>query len=174
MKKMTKYISIFFIVFIIILVPSNVFAEKDLLSIIEESELKACLEYGFDQETCEKATLKITRNSNNSDTDPIDISEDTDCEYIFGDPNNEDSVIYMMQRFFDYVKVIAPLLVVLLSGFDFAKITLSGDQDQMKKATSKLVIRLVCAVALYFVPMITTFLLNLINNSSVDQTCGLK
>ena len=96
------------------------------------------------------------------------------CDYILGDPNNEDSFAYMIQRILNYIKILAPLLVVLLSGFDFAKNALTGDQDAMKKATKKLGIRLGCAVGVYLAPLLTGFLINFINNSSVDSTCNIK
>lgn len=108
-----------------------------------------------------------------ADDDPDD-QDSKDCKYIFGNPNRESSVAYMIQKFFNYMKIIGPLLVIVLSGFDFAKNTLMSDQDSMKKATKKLSIRLLCAVALYFVPLITSFILNLINNTTGDQACGIK
>lgn len=98
----------------------------------------------------------------------------TDCEGIFGDPNSDKTTIYMIQKILNYVKVLAPLLVVLLSGFDFAKNALTGDQDEMKKATKKLGIRLACAVGVYLAPLLTGFLINFINKSSIDPTCNLK
>lgn len=96
------------------------------------------------------------------------------CQYIFGDPDDDGSVAWMLQKFFNYAKIIGPLLVLVLSGIDFAKNTLISDEKEMKNATHKLVIRLLCAVGLYFVPLLTSFIINLINNSSVDQTCGIK
>lgn len=98
----------------------------------------------------------------------------SDCEGIFGDPNNESSTAYMIQKVLNYAKILAPLLVVLLSGFDFAKNALTGDADEMKKATKKLGIRLVCAVGVYLAPLITGIIINFINNSSIDATCNIK
>ena len=43
-----------------------------------------------------------------------------------------------------------------------------------KKISKKLVTRLICAVGLYFVPLLTSFILNLINNTSGDQACGIQ
>jgi hypothetical protein len=100
--------------------------------------------------------------------------EATKCTYVLGDPNKDGSFANMMQKILNYIKIIAPILVVLLSGFDFAKNALTGDADEMKKATKKLGIRLACAVGVYLAPLITGFLINFINNSSVDQTCNIK
>ena len=96
------------------------------------------------------------------------------CTYVLGDPNKDGSFANMMQKILNYIKIIAPILVVLLSGFDFAKNTLIGDQEEMKKAGKKLGIRLACAVGVYLAPLLTGFLINFINNSSVDQTCNIK
>lgn len=121
--------------------------------------------------------LEKTDYTNNSvkrvDYENID-NDDANCEYIFGDPNDEKSVAYILQKFFDYIKIIGPILVIILSGYDFAKNALNSDADKMKKATSKLVTRLLCAVGLFFVPILTSFIINLINNTSYEQTCGIK
>lgn len=101
-------------------------------------------------------------------------NDDENCKYILGDPDDEKSVAYLLQKFFDYIKIIGPILVIILSGYDFAKNALSPDADKMKKATSKLVTRLLCAVGLFFVPILTSFIINLINNTSYEQTCGIK
>ena len=98
----------------------------------------------------------------------------SNCNYIFGDPNDENTTIFMIQKILNYAKVIAPLLVILLSGIDFTKNALTGDQDEMKKAAKKFGIRLACAVGVFLAPFLTGFILNFINNSSVDRTCKLK
>lgn len=113
----------------------------------------------------------ITGNDNkNKDTS----GDNGDCKYIFGDPRKEESVAYMMQKVLNYAKILAPLLVLVLSGIDFTKNALTGDQEDMKKATKKLGIRLLCALGVFLAPYLTGFLLNFINNSSVDQTCNIK
>ncbi len=100
--------------------------------------------------------------------------DDANCEYILGDPNKDYTVANMLQKIFDYIKIIGPILVIVLSGFDFAKNALNSDSDKMKKAGNKLLIRLLCAVGLYFVPVIASFIINLVNNTSYEQTCGIK
>lgn len=118
-----------------------------------------------------------TNNYNESNVvrlDFEDAGDDQNCEYILGDPDDEKSVAYMLQKVFDYIKIIGPILVIVLSGFDFAKNALLQDDEAMKKASKKLTTRLICAVLLYFVPVITSFLINLINNTSYEQTCGIS
>ena len=118
-----------------------------------------------------KAVEKIDYTSNNikrMDYENKD-NDDENCQYIIGE-----SVLEMLQKFFDYIKIIGPLLVIILSGYDFAKNALVPDADKMKKATSKLITRLLCAVGLFFVPILASFLINLINNTAYEQTCGIK
>ena len=118
-----------------------------------------------------KAIEKIDYTSNNikkmdNTINANDRNDDADCRYILGDPNSEASTAYFLQKIFDYIKIIGPLLVIILSGYDFARNALSPDADKMKKATSKLITRLLCAIGLFFVPMIASFIINLINNTS--------
>jgi len=121
------------------------------------------------------AVENINNNNNVVRLDYDSVGDDdANCEYILGDPNDDGSVAYMLQRIFDYLKIIGPILVIVLSGFDFAKNALNADSDKMKKASNKLLIRLLCAVGLFFVPVITSFIINLINNTSYEQTCGIS
>ena len=49
----------------------------------------------------------------------------------------------------------------------------SSDENVFKKAQSRLMIRLIAALALFLVPTLVQLLLGLINGIS-DPTCGLK
>lgn len=152
MKKIYKFIFIILAVFSITFKFENVKA-------LEKLDYK------------ENTTNSIVKMDN---PNPYEGDEDANCEYILGDPNDDRSVAYMLQKVFDYVKIIGPLLVIALSGFDFAKTAFASDDDAMKKASKKLVTRLVCAALLFFVPIITSFMLNLVNKSSYEKTCGIS
>ena len=105
----------------------------------------------------------------------VQYTEDVkSCDGIFGDPNSDSSTIYMIQKILNYIKVLAPLLVLLLSGIDFAKTVLSGNPDDMRKVMKKFGIRIACAVGVFLAPFLTSFIINFINDSSRDATCDLK
>lgn len=72
-----------------------------------------------------------------------------------------------MQKYFDILKVIVPILVVALSILDFSKVILNSDSDEMKKAQSKFVKRLILAVVFFLLPHLINFLLNLILETGV-------
>lgn len=101
------------------------------------------------------------------------------CGGIFGDVKNDGrdgsaaSIAYILQKIFNYMKILGPLLVIVLSGFEFAKIVLTGDDEAMAKARSKLIIRLILVILLFIIPYLVQFILGLINGSLTDPTCGI-
>ena len=125
-------------------------------------------------EEVEKSIKEAKEAEQNKTDEEKQKERSSDCRYVFGDPNDESSVAYIMQKIINYVKVLAPLLVLLLSGFEFAKNILTGDYDDMQKVLKKFGIRIACAVGVYLAPLLTGFIINFINNSSVDQTCNIK
>lgn len=80
---------------------------------------------------------------------------------------------WILQKLLNYIKIAGPILVVLLSAVDFIKAMASSDENVFKKAQSRLMIRLIAALALFLVPTLVQLLLGLINGIS-DPTCGLK
>ncbi len=80
---------------------------------------------------------------------------------------------WLLQKILNYIKIAGPILVVLLSALDFIKAVASSDENVFKKAQSRLVIRLVAALALFLVPTLVQLLLSLINGIT-DPSCGLK
>ncbi len=98
----------------------------------------------------------------------IDGNSEIGCD-VFG-IEREGSVGWILQKIFDYIKVIGPILVVLLSAIDFIKAILSSDEKAMKQAQSRLVIRLIAAIALFLLPTLIQLAMSLINQA----TCTLK
>ncbi len=80
---------------------------------------------------------------------------------------------WILQKLLNYIKIAGPILVVLLSAVDFIKAMASSDENVFKKAQSRLMIRLIAALALFLVPTLVQLLLGLVNGIS-DPTCGLK
>lgn len=120
--------------------------------------------------TMEICTLKKKSKSAKDRINEIIIDGDNEisCD-IFG-LENEGSVGWILQKIFDYIKVIGPILVVLLSAIDFIKAILSSDEKAMKQAQSRLVIRLIAAIALFLLPTLIQLAMSIINQA----TCTLK
>ena len=113
-------------------------------------------------------TKKI-KNSNNNSTksDLLKYKAETNCEGILGT-----KVINWLQKLFNIVKIVAPLLVLGLTIFEFAKAVISQDQDALKKAGNIFVQRLIIMIVLFFLPTIINLLLDLLDNT--NGTCNIK
>ena len=109
--------------------------------------------------------------TNNATLDGLNQKYDSCSQLI--DTETEGSFGWLLQKILNYMKIAGPILVVLLSALDFIKAIASSEEDAFKKAQSRLVIRLVAALALFLVPTFVELLLGLINGIS-DPSCGLK
>lgn len=115
--------------------------------------------------------------SDSTDTDDLmnGYDQDQNCDgndSLLGDPNDENSVAWLLQQVFNFIKVVGPILVVILSSVDFAKVVFTGNDDAMGKAQKKLAIRLVLAASLFFIPTIVAALLDIFGLTS--PTCGIR
>ena len=102
------------------------------------------------------------------DVDSEDFNKEVACEDII-DINDPGSVGWIIYTILNYIKIIGPILVVLLSSIDFIKAVVGFDEKAMKEAQSKLVIRLVAAIGLFLVPTLVQLLLSFINAT----TCAI-
>lgn len=109
--------------------------------------------------------------TNNANLNNLNQKYD-DCSQLI-DTETEGSFGWLLQKLLNYIKIAGPILVVLLSALDFIKAIASSEEDAFKKAQSRLVIRLVAALALFLVPTFVELLLGLINGIN-DPSCGLK
>ncbi len=75
----------------------------------------------------------------------------------------EGHIGWILNTILNYVKIIGPILVVLLSSIDFIKAVVGFDEKAMKEAQNKLIIRLVAALGLFLVPTLVQLLLSFIN-----------
>lgn len=99
--------------------------------------------------------------------------QDAECNSILGSTEDEESVAWLLQQLLNYVKILGPILVVILSSLDFAKAIITSDDENMKKSEKKLVIRLVLAIALFLIPTLVSVLLDTFGITT-DAICGLK
>ena len=112
---------------------------------------------------------------NDDDWDQLgaDLSEDNfnsldlECPDIIN--MEEGKLGWLLNMILNYIRIIGPVLVVLLSAIDFIKAVIGTDEKAMKEAQSKLIIRLVAAIALFLVPTLVQLLLSFINAT----TCTL-
>lgn len=104
----------------------------------------------------------------------LEASDVSTCKSILGDVNNEKSVAWLVQRLLNYVKVLGPTIAIILGSIDFGKAIVLSDEENMKKAQNKFIKRMIAAIALFFVPLLTQVLLGLFGITSDNASCGLK
>lgn len=97
-------------------------------------------------------------------------SEEENCDAIFGDPNDEDSVAYFLKQIFKLVKFVGPILAMVLVTFDFVKAIASSDKDALIKAGKNAVKRIIYALLLFFIP---TLIDGLFGMFGFYGTCGV-
>lgn len=103
----------------------------------------------------------------------VQARETENCNSLLGNPEDEDSVAWLVQKVLNYVKIAGPMLVLVFSCIDFLKLIIQSDADSMTKAQKKLYTRLALAVFLFFVPDLVNVLLSLFGLTT-SQTCAFQ
>ncbi len=112
----------------------------------------------------------VTNPSDGNSTIDWGNPVETNCEGILGQ-----DLLDFINKIFRWIQILAPIFVIIMGGIDFAGAILQDDKDALKKASSKLVKRLIIAVALFFIPFILSFILNIFNDitGAGSSTCGI-
>ena len=71
------------------------------------------------------------------------INECSGDDSMLGSVNDPNSVAWLLQQIFNYIKILGPLLVVVLSSVEFAKVIIQSDDEAMAKAQKKLITRII-------------------------------
>ena len=120
--------------------------------------------------------LDKEQDGTNSTNDILnDYNKEQDCtgsNSILGDPTDPDSVAWLISEIMNYIRILGPILVVIISAIDFIKVLLKSDDETMAKAQKKLIMRLILALLLFLIPTIVNALLNIFGISSCT-TAGL-
>ena len=98
-----------------------------------------------------------------SEEDKIELFGEKNDDGETYDPNKDEapSIRYIINQILGYIRIIVPILIILLGTLDFAKAVLAGKEDNLKKAQSTFVKRLIAGVAVFFVPVIVDIIMDL-------------
>jgi hypothetical protein len=105
-----------------------------------------------------------------------DYNQEQNCsggESLLGDPGDENSVAWLLQQILNYIRIIGPILVVVLSSVDFAVVIVKNDDDSLGKAKKKLINRLLLVIALFLVPTLVSAILDIFGITG-EGTCGIS
>ena len=130
---MKKRINILFLIFIglISFTSFNVSAKSTINPITFDSKM---------------AVISDSINSNSVVAVISSLKDNKECKGILGNPDNEDSVAWFLVKILDYLKLLGPLMILVLSSLDFAKAILMSDDESLKKAQSSLITRLILEI----------------------------
>lgn len=101
-----------------------------------------------------------------------EVNSTGDCNSLLGSPTDTNSVAWLLFTVLNWMRVIGPLAVIVLSGIEFAQAIVNSDDDTMKKAKGHLTTRLVMAGLLFLIPSVVKLLLDVFNLTS-DPMCGI-
>ena len=87
------------------------------------------------------------------------------CRVIFGN----DFLEFLNNNVFRVIYIGVPIILILLTSFDFAKVVFIDDKEGIQKAGKRFGKRVIVAVLIYLVPTILIFISNLIGVESIDD-----
>lgn len=116
------------------------------------------------------------KNGNNDNHGNSNVSigwdfSDGDCTSYLGD-GSKGTPMYYLNFVFNLIKYAAIILLLVLTIVDFLKAIVSGKDDEIKKATSKTIKRVIICIIIFFLPTLINFLLELLGLST-NPTCGI-
>lgn len=178
--KNKQLFGMFVAILLLLLIPTNINA-KELTNEGRKDEINSELIYTiYSKVDNNKINIKPyiaePKQKPNVDEWIEDYNQEQDCtgdNSILGSYNDPNSVAYLLQIIFNWIKLIGPFIVVVMSGIDFAKVIVLGDDEGMKKAQKKLIIRLILAASLFLLPDLIGSLLEIFNITS-SGICGLQ
>ena len=147
-----------------------------LLSYKDENGKKYTSTEFYEQERQNTSSSSELISGTVSGTDVSGEKVSVDCNELFGDKSNPDSLSYLINEILMYPKIIVPILLILLGTLDFAKAVISSKEDQMKKAQSTFIKRVIAAVAVFFIPALVDLIMQLADivwEGTGFYSCGL-
>ena len=117
--------------------------------------------YGMDP--CVENCLKINE----------DISNIEGTEVIAGECHFSDRIIKWIANIFKWIKYIAPVLVIIFGIMDFIKAIAAQNEDEMKKAQSRFIRRLIVAALVFIVPFLIEYILTAFKIVTDNPYCGI-
>ena len=164
-KSIVTFLFIILMMFIVTPINTKALTVKDTVFssvyILDEEE--------EDESNPEKEEVKEWIENNTGKEQNCDGSENS----LLGDPEDPNSVAWLVQQIFNFIKVVGPILVVILSSVDFVQVIIKSDDEAMAKAQKKLITRLILAALLFVVPTIVEVILDVFGMTS-SSTCGIK
>lgn len=92
---------------------------------------------------------------------PNDNPVQNTCEGLI-----DDDLKNIIDIVLNVVRVVAPILLIILTAVDFGQIVISNDKDAMPKAISKAIKRTIAALVIFFIPFLVDLIIDWLNTYS--------
>ena len=106
------------------------------------------------------SNLKVLAANNESNNVEINYlegqSDSISCDGLFTADGLD-----MIKEILNWIRIIAPILLILLVALDFSSAVMSQENDALAKAAKKVVPRMIGAALLFFVPTIVRAILSM-------------
>lgn len=119
------------------------------------------IEYNEDEfrESVTEVYSYVTR-----DNPIIDVDTEFTCNSIF-----TPEIADLIRKAYFAIEIIAIIILIGLSSLDYAKVILSGEQDEMKKTNQKLIKRLIIVVVIFLLPALINLILRVVHIEGFDS-----
>lgn len=87
-----------------------------------------------------------------------------DCNGVFG----KDFIPAMRNYVYTPIKWATPILLLILTSIDFAKVVFAGKKEDMDKAKNNFLKRSIAAIIIFFAPNIIDLVVSFIQNKSIS------
>ena len=134
---------------------------------------------GFNYTADIKLHSKFLTNKNFASTDEIYVS----LQKLFTSPDSEEVTLeacqvllgsefleFLNDNIFKVIYIGVPIILILLTSFDFAKVVFANDKEEIQKAGKRFGKRVIVAILIFLVPTIIIFISNMIGADQID-TC---
>lgn len=102
----------------------------------------------------------VTRDDDNNDNNTAGV---TVTGAYCSNPNFK-KPFKILGRIFSVIKIIIPIIILAFGVVDFFKAVIGSKDDEIKKSTKSLIMRLIAGVCIFFLPAIIHFVFRLIDD----------
>ena len=81
-----------------------------------------------------------------------------------------------IREIMNWIRIGIPIIIIILGSVDFSKAVIVSDDKALSQALSKLIKRLIAAVAIFFAPLILMYLLDSANQwaDHINSGCDVR
>ena len=122
--------------------------------------------------TNDSGSTKLLPGSPKDDNGDNVITKEQDCESMLGNPSVNGSPAFYITFALKIVRYAAIIVLVVMSVLDMMSAITSHDNDEIKKATSKIIKRLIISIIIFVLPYFIELILSVAHDRSIDLCIG--